>query len=62
MRHNAAYAACGISGDATPSDEDRVVTERLREAGALLGIPVLDHLIIGADRFFSFRAGGHIGA
>lgn len=42
------------SGDATPSDEDRQVTERLRRAGELLGIEVLDHLVVGADRYYSF--------
>lgn len=34
------------SGDATPSDEDVAVTHRLKEAGELLGIPVLDHIVI----------------
>jgi len=35
------------SGDPTPSPEDLLVTGRLVEAGKILGIPVLDHLIIG---------------
>jgi len=34
------------SGDATPSPEDRDVTQRLKEGGRLLGISVLDHIII----------------
>src|SRR5215510_11482531 len=43
------------SGDPQPSKEDRAITQRLKEAGALLGISVLDHLVIGADgRYFSF--------
>ena len=43
------------SGDPQPSKEDRSITQRLKEAGALLGINVLDHLVIGADgRYFSF--------
>ncbi|PIE22223.1 MAG: hypothetical protein CSA62_13595 [Planctomycetota bacterium] len=42
------------SGDPAPSNEDRAVTERLREVGQLLGIRFLDHLVLGADRFFSF--------
>ena len=43
------------SGDCQPSKEDRAITQRLKEAGALLGINVLDHLVIGADgRYFSF--------
>ncbi|MCE2455537.1 MAG: DNA repair protein RadC [Gemmatimonadetes bacterium] len=35
------------SGDPQPSDEDRLVTERLVEAGRLIGIPVMDHIVIG---------------
>jgi DNA repair protein RadC len=42
------------SGDAAPSAEDRLVTERLREAGALVGIQLLDHLVVGAQRYYSF--------
>ena len=37
------------SGDPEPSAEDAAVTKRLTEAGRLLGIPVLDHIIIGGD-------------
>lgn len=42
------------SGDPTPSAEDRAVTERLRDVGVLVGIQLLDHLVVGAERFFSF--------
>lgn len=35
------------SGDPTPSADDRQVTRRLAQAGALLGIDVLDHLVVG---------------
>lgn len=35
------------SGDVSPSQEDLALTQRLRQAGDLLGVPVLDHLIIG---------------
>ncbi|MEY4673166.1 MAG: hypothetical protein RL148_950 [Planctomycetota bacterium] len=42
------------SGDPMPSAEDRRVTERLRQAGELVGIAVLDHVVVGADRFYSF--------
>ena len=35
------------SGDTTPSEEDLAITERLKEAGELLGIRLLDHLILG---------------
>lgn len=43
------------SGDPAPSAEDRAVTRRLAEAGELLGIRVLDHVIVGEQGFFSFR-------
>ena len=42
------------SGSLEPSNEDHEVTRRLVEAGQLLGIPVLDHLIISRNGFFSF--------
>ncbi len=47
------------SGDASPSPEDERVTQRLTEVGELLGIRVLDHVVVGADRFFSFADGRH---
>jgi DNA repair protein RadC len=43
------------SGDPSPSPEDREVTRRLRSAGGIVGIPVLDHVIIGCCSFYSFR-------
>jgi DNA repair protein RadC len=46
------------SGDPSPSAEDRSVTERLRSAGALLGIRVLDHVIVADSGYFSFREAG----
>ena len=42
------------SGDPAPSAEDVRITERLREAGKILGIRLLDHLIVGENRYFSF--------
>lgn len=42
------------SGDPTPSGDDRSVTDRLKAAGQLIGIEVLDHIILGGDRFYSF--------
>lgn len=41
------------SGDPTPSPEDRVVTRQLAAAGRTLGIPVLDHVVIGDGRYVS---------
>ncbi len=47
------------SGDPTPSAEDRDVTRRLQRAGELLGIPLADHVVIGAGTtYYSFREGG----
>lgn len=43
------------SGDITPSEEDKKVTERLKEACTIIGIDLLDHLIIGDDKFYSFK-------
>lgn len=48
------------SGDPTPSQEDIVTTERLRDSGDLLGIRVLDHIIIGDGEYSSLKAMGII--
>lgn len=42
------------SGDPSPSNEDIVLTRRMKEAGKLIDIQVLDHIIIGDHRYFSF--------
>lgn len=47
------------SGDTTPSTEDRLLTVQMCEAGRLLGIKVLDHIILG-DGYYSFRDEGII--
>ncbi len=50
------------SGDPAPSREDREITRRLVEAGMLMGIEVLDHVIIGDHhRYVSFRERGLLG-
>jgi DNA repair protein RadC len=49
------------SGDPAPSSADLACTKRLAEAGRLLGIEVLDHVIIGDGQYVSFRERG-IGA
>ena len=46
------------SGDPTPSQEDIEVTRRLADGGKILGIEVLDHLIIGDNRFISLKERG----
>jgi DNA repair protein RadC len=42
------------SGDPRPSPEDHALTRRLREAAEILGIPLLDHVIVGEGRAFSY--------
>ena len=46
------------SGDPLPSQEDRAITARLVQAGKLLGIDVLDHIIVGDGKYFSFADEG----
>jgi DNA repair protein RadC len=46
------------SGDPTPSPEDVRVTERIVEAGKLLDVDVLDHIVIGRQRFVSLKERG----
>lgn len=48
------------SGNVSPSPEDHLVTKRLKEAGEILGIELLDHLIIGEDTFLSFKEKGYL--
>jgi DNA repair protein RadC len=43
------------SGDPSPSRADRLVTEALRGAAALVGVPMLDHIIVTARGHHSFR-------
>ena len=46
------------SGDVEPSDEDLEITKRLVNAGKILGIEVLDHIIVGERSFFSLKEKG----
>ena len=48
------------SGDPSPSEMDIVTTKRLMQAGEILGIPVLDHIVIGDGCYVSMRAEGMI--
>lgn len=48
------------SGDPTPSRQDVTMTEKLKEAGQIVGIGVLDHLIIGHGRYTSLKDRGDI--
>ena len=49
------------SGDPTPSEADRAVTAQLAKAGEMMGIPLLDHLIIGDGRYASLKDEGYLG-
>ena len=48
------------SGDPTPSKEDVLITKRIRDAGDLIGIELLDHIIIGNNCYISLREKGFI--
>ncbi|TMV58601.1 hypothetical protein FGG78_36295, partial [Thioclava sp. BHET1] len=48
------------SGDPTPSDADLDMTHQIREAAAILGLVLHDHLIIGKSRELSFRSSGYL--
>lgn len=51
------------SGDPEPSDPDRQITRRLRAAGEILGIPLTDHVILGAESpagYWSFAENGEM--
>ncbi|MCU2281865.1 hypothetical protein N2C93_14305, partial [Enterococcus faecalis] len=41
-----------------PSEADKLFTERIKEAGDLLGISLLDHLVVTSNRYYSFRENG----
>ncbi len=46
------------SGDPSPSREDIALTSRLRQAGELMGVPLLDHIIIGGGKYVSLKEAG----
>jgi DNA repair protein RadC len=48
------------SGDPEPSEDDITITKRLIEAGKILGVEVIDHIIVGKNGFFSFKEKGLI--
>jgi DNA repair protein RadC len=50
------------SGDPAPSAEDREVTRRLVQAGALLGVPLLDHVVVAERGWVSLREQGDLSA
>jgi len=58
--HAVVFAHNHPSGDPSPSDEDAILTRRLTQAGEVLGIKVLDHVIVGDDDYFSFADAGRM--
>lgn len=57
LQHFAASIICvhnHPSGEAKPSEEDRLFTRKLKESGHVLGVKILDHLILADNQFFSF--------
>ena len=48
------------SGNPDPSQEDIQVTRKLVEAGKIMGIDVLDHIVIGDDSFVSLKEKGYM--
>jgi DNA repair protein RadC len=48
------------SGDPTPSQEDRHITERLQKAGCLLGISLIDHVVVTDRAYYSFADQGEL--
>ena len=46
------------SGDPIPSSEDIRVTEDIKEIGGMMDIPLIDHIIIGDNKYMSFREAG----
>jgi len=48
------------SGSPSPSKRDDVLTQGLYEAGKVMGIPLLDHIILGSDAYYSYADEGHL--
>lgn len=48
------------SGNVTPSETDRLITKKIMDAGKMLDIVVLDHIIVGKNEYFSFADDGQI--
>ncbi|MFH1368617.1 MAG: DNA repair protein RadC [Elusimicrobiota bacterium] len=46
------------SGDCTPSEDDIEITRRLSDAGKIIGIEVVDHIIVGGEGYISFKEKG----
>jgi DNA repair protein RadC len=58
LSHSLIIAHNHPTGECTPSGSDLEITHTLRAAGSLVGIPLVDHLIIGKGAYFSFSEEG----
>lgn len=60
--HSASIIICHNhpSGDPTPSSEDINITLRIKDCGRIIGIPLIDHIIIGNNKFISLKEKGLI--
>lgn len=52
--HSIAIAYNHPAGNARPSSEDKQITERIKRCGEMMGIPLIDHVIIGDGQYYSF--------
>jgi len=62
IMHNAASVVLAHnhpSGDPEPSEDDLKITKKLVDSGKILGIEVIDHIVIGKNNYYSFKAKGH---
>lgn len=48
------------SGDPSPSKEDLQLTRRIADTGSIIGIPLLDHIILGDNRYISLKESGYL--
>ncbi|MCM1349101.1 MAG: DNA repair protein RadC [Firmicutes bacterium] len=63
LDHNAAAMILGHnhpSGNTTPSSQDDALTRRIKEAAATLDIPLLDHIVVTAQKFYSYADNGRL--
>lgn len=63
VKHLASAVVClhnHPSGDLTLSPQDLALTKQLAEAGEMMNIPLLDHIVIGGDDYVSLKALGHV--
>ena len=57
--HSIAIAHNHPSGSTRPSSEDKSLTERIKRCGEMMGVPLIDHVIIGDGQYYSFLDEGN---